>query len=346
MAEPDNTIDADTRREVVANIATTLESFYVFPEVAQRMSAELKAAGTGAYDDLTTPDALCGRLTADLQAISHDKHLRVRYNIEPQAVTSVGEHSPEEEAEWAAQGRIANFGFRKVERLDGNIGHLDLRGFWEASLPGAGATAVAAMNLLSHTDALIVDLRQNGGGAPSMIALLSSFLFKAKPVHLNSFYERNGDKMSQSWTLPYIPGPRTPDKPAYVLTSSRTFSAAEEFTYNLKNLKRATIVGETTGGGAHPGGDIAVTPHYRIFVPTGRAINPISGTNWEGTGVEPDVSVPQEQALDCAYRLALEIVLEKLGDATSRAAKSQAEEARAALADLSARSSSANIAGV
>jgi C-terminal processing protease CtpA/Prc len=154
-------------------------------------------------------------------------------------------------------------------------------------------------------------------------------------VHLNSFYERPGDKHTQTWTLPYVPGLRTPDKPVYVLTSNRTFSAAEEFTYNLKNLKRATIVGETTGGGANPGGYISVTPHFRVFVPTGRAINPITSTNWEGTGIEPDIQVPQTDALNEAYRLALDKVIEKLGDGSrSEAAKSQLEEARTAMSAL------------
>jgi C-terminal processing protease CtpA/Prc len=192
------------------------------------------------------------------------------------------------------------------------------------------------MNLLAHTDALIIDLRKNTGGSPTMIALLSTFLFGPEPVHLNSFYDRSGDKTSQTWTLPYVPGQRTPDKPVFVLTSNRTFSAAEEFTYNLKNLKRATIIGEKTGGGAHPGGDISVTPHFRVFVPVGRAINPISGTNWEGTGIEPDIAVPEAGALDYAYRLALGEVIKRLGDATVGAAKTQIAEARSALAALEA----------
>lgn len=167
-----------------------------------------------------------------------------------------------------------------------------------------------------------------------MIALLSTFLFGPEPVHLNSFYDRSGDKTSQTWTLPYIPGNRTPDKPVYVLTSSSTFSAAEEFTYNLKNLKRATIVGEKTRGGAHPGRDVSVTAHFRVFVPVGRAVNPISGTNWEGTGVEPDISAPEADALDSAYRLALGDVLTKLGEASTGEAKAHAAEVRSALAEL------------
>lgn len=340
MAGTGTTVDTDTRRRVIENIAGALDKHYVFPEVGKKMSEALQTSlAAGAYNELTTPAALCERLTVELQAISHDKHVRVRYSSQPRIFGGAEEEqSAQETAQLIALARSVNFGFYKVERLDGNIGYLDLRNFWDAEYPGAGETAVGAMNLLAHTDALIVDLRQNGGGSPSMIALLSSYLFESEPVHLNSFYQREGDKTTQSWTLPYVPGLRTPNKPVYVLTSSYTFSAAEEFTYNLKNLKRATIVGETTGGGANPGRDISVTPHFRVFVPTGRAINPITTTNWEGTGVEPDVHVPQADALNEAYRLALTAVIEKLGEGLSPAAESQLEEARAALAALVALS--------
>lgn len=331
-------VDADTRQQVVEGVARTLKDYYVFADIGQQMSEALHATlAAHSYDDLTTPDALCDKLTNDLQAICKDKHVRVRYNEEARPVTPISDDynlTPEEIEAFTAAGRSVNFGFYKVERLSGNIGYLDLRNFWEAALEGAGETAVGAMNLLTHTDALIIDLRQNGGGSPSMVALIISFLLKSDSVHLNSFYDRSGDKTLQSWTLPYVPGRRTPDKPVYVLTSKRTFSGAEEFAYNLKNLKRATIIGETTGGGAHPGRDVSVTPHYRVFVPMGRAINPISGTNWEGTGVEPDIAVPQEEALNHAYCLALQTVLEKLENSSGEVAQNQAKEARTALTEL------------
>lgn len=176
--------------------------------------------------------------------------------------------------------------------------HLKLRCFADAG--AAGATAIAAMNFLGGSDALIFDLRANGGGTPSMISSCSSYLFE--PTHLNSFYIRKEDETKQFWTQAYVPGPRLAKVPVFVLTSSRTFSGAEEFSYNLKNTKRGTIVGETTGGGAHPVRGYKVEGYdVTVAVPFGRAINPISGTNWEGKGVEPDIAVPADQALDVAY---------------------------------------------
>jgi hypothetical protein len=332
----DATIDPDTRREVVEKVAETLKDHYVYPEIGETMSSALLGAlENHDYDELTTPQGFCERLTTDLQTISKDLHVRVRYNEEPSLVQPPStEYSPEDVAAFTDMARRANHGFYKVERLAGNIGYLDLRNFWDAGWEGAGDTAAAAMSLLYHTEALIFDLRRNGGGSPTMVALLISYLVGADPVHLNSFYSRSEDKTTQSWTQAYVPGKRMADKPVYVLTSNRTFSGAEEFSYNLKNLKRATLIGETTGGGAHPGGDVFVHPHYRVFVPIGRPINPVSGTNWEGTGVEPDIAVPQEQALAVAHRMALKDLLDKLGDAPKGAAKTQAEEARAALAEL------------
>jgi C-terminal processing protease CtpA/Prc len=166
-----------------------------------------------------------------------------------------------------------------------------------------GSTASAAMNFLAHVDAIIFDLRDNSGGDPKMIALISSYLFD-QPTHLNDIYNRKEDSTTQYWTLPFVPGVRLPDKPAFVLTSKYTFSGAEEFSYNLKNLKRATIIGEATAGGAHPVMGRPIDDHFVIGVPFARAINPISKTNWEGTGVEPDVPAKASEALEVATKLA------------------------------------------
>ena len=290
--QPDLSIDAKASRDVIEGILKELKAAYVFPETAAKMEADLrKRLDKDEYEGITSARKLAEMLTEQLQAVSKDKHLRVFYSYEPipegRRTRSRSPAPGKEDDMWERmreRGRSTNFGFEKAERLEGNVGYLDLRMFMPAEL--GGETAAAAMNLLANTDALIIDVRKNGGGAPSMVALICSYLFGPEPVHLNDLYFRPEDSTHQWWTLPHVPGTRYEGKPVYVLTSKRTFSAAEEFTYNLKCLKRATIVGETTGGGAHPGGTRKVHEHFVVFIPSGRAINPISKTNWEGTGVD------------------------------------------------------------
>jgi C-terminal processing protease CtpA/Prc len=216
-----------------------------------------------------------------------------------------------------------NFGFQKLERLAGNIGYLDLRAFAPAAL--TGETAAAAMNFLSNSGAVIIDLRKNGGGDPATVSLIASYLFGPQPVHLNDLYNRQRDQTQQYWTLPYVPGRKLAGKDVYVLTSSDTFSGGEEFTYDLKTQKRATIIGETTGGGAHPVSGRRINEHFIIGVPSGRPINPITKGDWEGAGVEPDVKVSAEQALSTAHLMALEKILPTLADAPGLKAEAEHE---------------------
>ncbi|HSB10998.1 MAG TPA: S41 family peptidase [Blastocatellia bacterium] len=324
--QPDLTISPAIRSEVIEGALKKLNDFYVFPETAKKMEQAIRdRVLRKEYDQITSARTLATTLQSHLQEVSHDKHLRVMFSAEPLPPEREGDRqpSPEEQARQIEFLRTINFGFEKVERLPGNVGYLDLRGFLPAQF-GAD-TVVAAMNLLANTDALIIDVRRNGGGDPAMVALISSYLFDGEPVHLNDLYFRPNDSTRQWWTLPYVPGKRYGGKKeVYVLTSNRTFSAAEEFTYNLKSLKRATIVGETTGGGAHPGGPRRINDHFGIWVPSGRAINPITKTNWEGTGVKPDIDVPADQALKVAHIAAMKKVLEKVTEPERKDAISQA----------------------
>jgi C-terminal processing protease CtpA/Prc len=318
QAPPDMTIDSATRATVVDNLIKELNEAYVFADVAKKMEADLrKRQSAKEYDSIVSGQAFAKKLTDDLQAISKDKHLRVRFSEQPIPVrTQRGEPTEAEREQNRWFSRRVNFGFERVERMNGNIGYVDLRGFSDHE---AGADTVAsAMKFLENTEALIFDLRQNGGGNPFMVALISSYLFSDKPVHLNSLYWRKGDKTDEFWTKPELAKSKFPNKDVYVLTANRTFSAGEEFTYNLKNLKRATIIGETTGGGAHPGGSQRLHEHFSAFIPEGRAINPISKTNWEGTGVEPDIKVPKEQALKVAYLAALKKSLTNIKDENTK----------------------------
>ena len=301
----DGTLTADQRAEVIDGVLKKLNNYYIFPDKAHEMEKAVHARQENKeYDSITNANTLAATLTKHLQEVSHDKHLRVIYRREPLPKAPEA-RSPEERQRMHAMMSKNNFGFEKVERLEGNIGYLDLRGFMEAE--AAGETAAAAMGFLANTDALIIDLRKNGGGSPGMVALLCSYLFDGPPKHLNSLHWRRpgGEEIQQWWTLPYVPGKKYVGKDVFVLTSKRTFSAAEEFTYNLQTQKRAIIVGETTGGGAHPGGPQPINDHFAVWVPSGRAVNPITKTNWEGTGVKPDIEVPADQALKTALQAAL-----------------------------------------
>jgi len=303
-AKQETTDDLGPERmeQVIESLATKIEDQYIFEELAKEIGAHLRQQlWDGAYEGISL-GKLADRLTRDLRSVNNDLHLGVR-RIIPRDEREV-EISPEESRRRQIENyRRRNFGFAKVEILDGNVGYLDLRSFAPAEI--AAETAVAAMGFLANTDALIIDLRNNGGGSPSMVQLLSTYFFE-EPTHLNSFELRGQKLIKQFWTLPYAPGKKLVDTPLYILTSGRTFSAAEEFTYNMKNLGRATIVGETTGGGAHPGGTHDIEGLLSVFIPDGRAINPISGTNWEGVGIPAHVKVTQTQALDRAKTLARE----------------------------------------
>jgi hypothetical protein len=331
-ALPDFPVDAAIRMQVIERLLPLLREHYVFPEVAQAMEEAIRRRLSGGeYDNIATAASLCEMLTAHLQEVSHDKHLGVFYRAAPQPAPQIGQRNPEQIEEIRCALSIQNFGFYRVERLPGNIGYLDLRSFHS---PEFGAeTAVAAMNLVSHTSALIIDLRRNRGGEPEMIALISSYLFD-KATHLNSLYWRAGDWTQQFWTLPYVPGQRYAEKPVYVLTSRDTASGAEEFAYNLKNLKRATIVGEVTAGAAHPGDVFEIDEYFGVFISTGRAVNPTTGTNWEGTGVSPDIEVPGDQALKTAHIEALKSVLDSLGNSRVGPLGALLDETQAALAEL------------
>ena len=297
--------------EIIDSICVALNEYYVFPDVAEQMEKHLRQRlKDGAYDTVANALAYSMILTEDMRSICHDRHLGARWLSDEQlAETPMGDTLTDEEIEREiAAGQFENWAFEKAERLQGNVGYLKFNQFYDAT--NGGATAIAALNFLAYVDALIIDLRDNGGGSPSMIQLMTSYFFE-EPVHLNSFYIRHEDTIQQFWTQSHVEGTRMTAVDIYVLNSSRTFSGAEEFTYNLKNLERATIIGETTGGGAH-----SVSMHlfpnlnFGVRVPFGRAINPITGTNWEGTGVEPHIQVPRDQALDRALLEAYAKLLE------------------------------------
>lgn len=305
---------------------TTLTSKYIFPEKAAEAAADVRARlAAGEYDGLGAGE-LCERVTAVLQEhTGGDKHLRLRPSSTGLVHT---EATPEEmRAAWHADNERNNHGIERVERLRGNIGLIELR---QVTDPLTGGDAIAsAMRLVEHTRALIFDNRRNRGGMPEGVQLWHSYLFPDAETHLNDNYHGDTGFTRQYWTLPYVPGPRYLDRPVWVLTSGFTFSAGEEFSYNLKNLGRATLVGETTRGGAHPTEVFPLADGLEITVPIARSINPVTGTNWEGTGVTPHVAAPADGAFDVAYAAALDHVIALPG--VHAATLAEAKEAREGL---------------
>jgi len=294
------TLDSALRKRVIAGVAADLTRFYVHPPVASQMVAALRAhQKAGAYSNLSDGFQFADRLTSDLRAVSHDLHLQIGF--QPFKTPPPAPPTAQQLAAMRDQAEHGNCGFEEVEVLPGDIGYVKFNEFTQPD--GCAGTIEAAMAFVAHTQALIFDLRDNHGGVPVTIAFIASYLFD-RPTRLNDIYNRPQNTRTQFWTLPSVPGQRLSTQPVFVLTSNRTFSGAEEFCYDLKNLKRATIVGETTGGGAHPVNGYVVADYFQLVVPISEAISPITHTNWEGTGVQPDVKVSASSALNVAERLA------------------------------------------
>jgi hypothetical protein len=299
----DPPLDAAERTRVIEGITSNLTNLYIYPDVAAKMNTYIQArAQHGDYNDITSGSVFADALTKDLRAVSNDRHLHLDYAPFKQPVTPPHEQpTPDDLNRMRRQMADNNCGFEKVEILPRNIGYLKFNMFGPPAV--CAPTASAAMILLAHTKALIIDLRENGGGDPAMVDFIVSYFFDTHE-HINDLYNRSEDATTQYWTLPWVPGERLTTQPVYVLTSHGTFSGAEEFTYDLKNLKRATIVGETTGGGAHPVRGVPIDSHFNIAVPVARPINPVTKTDWEGTGIAPDYKTSRDDALSAAIKLA------------------------------------------
>jgi hypothetical protein len=303
-------VSSAQRKEVVEALGKALKTHYVFPEVAEAVAKTLSGkASQGAYDGANTAKAFAEALSKDLREAGKDGHFRLRFD--PDFKPREEDDTPPTKAEVAdmrVQAARRAFGLAKVEQLPGNVGYLDVRGFGPTEFVGPAFSA--ALSILSGTEALILDLRQNGGGDPESVAyLVSHFFAEGDTRHLNSIYNRPRNTTRQFWTSPTVGVRYT--APVYVLTSARTFSGGEECAYDFQTQKRATLVGEVTGGGANPGHPVALVHGFNVFIPTGRAINPITNTNWEHVGVKPDVAVPAAEALKTAHVAILKGILEK-----------------------------------
>jgi C-terminal processing protease CtpA/Prc len=291
---------------VISGAIEQLVDYYVFPEMATRMGDSVRARlKRGEYDSVSDGYVFARLLTTHFQDVGHDKHLRVSYSPVPVPDAPPDRNAnPNVRAAMVRQMIAQNCGFATSEHLARNVGYLKFNMF--APTDVCGSVATREITPLADVDALIIDLRDNGGGDPDMVRYVASYVFSRR-THINDIWTRRGNRTEEFWTLAEVPGKRLKDEtPVYVLTSSRTFSGGEEFTYDLKMQHRATIVGETTGGGAHPVSGHRIDDHFMIGVPFARAINPISHANWEGIGVEPDVKVPASGALEAAQKLIAE----------------------------------------
>jgi peptidase S41-like protein len=288
-------LDAARRDAVVARVAREVEERHVDPAAGAATAAAVRdRLAAGAYDDASSERDLAARLTADLRA-GGDPLLEVVARIGPRDDAAAAPPDP-------AGARGVNFGFERAHLLPPNVGHVVVRGLHAAEIPEAAAAATAAMTFVTHTSALVLDLRENAGGAPSMATLLASFLF-AEPVHLHSIAGRPGAPEREAWTSAQVPGPRYP-RPVYVLTSARTFGAAEGLAYHLQARERAMVIGERTRGSGGLVEAVAIDDAFDLLVTTGRSVNPITGTSWHGTGVVPDLEVAPDDALRAAHQAA------------------------------------------
>ena len=272
------------------------------------MAAEVRQRlVNGDYDSMAEGEEFADTVTEHLRSIGHDLHLRLFYGPSRPPLKD------ETPTEILGQLRRMNFGFGKIDRLEGNVTRLPVHGFVHLDedvrseiREGVGEV----MSQVADADALLLDLRENGGGDPATVALVDSYLFDSEPVHLNDMYHRKDNSMTEYWTSPDVPGTRFGGhKPIYVLISNETCSGGEELAYDLQFLKRATLIGETTGGGENPAEGHDLDDWFHISIPFGRPINPVTKTNWEVVGVVPDIPAPASEALEHGRRRAVEDIL-------------------------------------
>jgi C-terminal processing protease CtpA/Prc len=293
----------ESKEQVLKKISQLLMDNYVSENIGKTCATFLTdQIENESYSDITHPRAFARQLTSDLRKIHEDKHIRIQ-SIPPEDKRL--KKNVRLDFMLRTRDRIKeNMGFKRASIYSGNVGYLDIRSFEPFEL--ARQKAISALRFIEDADAIIIDLRNNLGGNPTMVQFLCSYFFRL-PVHLNSIYWRRGDYTEEFWTMDSLGIKKRPDIPVYILISKRTFSGGEEFAYNLKTQKRATVIGEISAGGANPGYTFRINEYLNIFIPTGRSINPVTGTNWEGKGVEPDISIKATEALTFA--------LEKAGQA-------------------------------
>jgi len=313
----------DERRRAVTELSRVIRERYAIGERAEKVARALEQKfASKAYDSLPSAEEFARTITVDLQSWTGDKHLR--FGLAPAAPPSSPAIAAEaERAAWRNAIRRNNYGLPRAEILPGNVGYLEVKRFQPPDV--AGGTVVAAMGYLANADAIIVDVRNCRGGSAYMMPLFVGYFF-SRPTHLFDMEFRGDAYTDHYWTLAYLPGERLAEIPMYILTSAYTFSGAEGFAYRLQVLKRATIVGERTGGGANAGGVIDIPPGFRVWMPMGRPVDSETRTNWEAVGVEPDIRTAAREALAEAHLDALKALRSKATTDAERARLDWAQE--------------------
>jgi len=287
------TLQDQQRRAIVAKVAEHLRQGYVFPKLADEAAVRIASLEEGGkYRSLATPAAFAERLSRDLREVTRDGHLAVvvdRSKHETSAKDPV--------AEWEAAGREANGGITEVRILPGNVGYLRVTGLYDPAIarPAIGAAFV----FLQNTRALVLDLRDNGGGHPETGGLITAHFVPAGTVTLRFEY-RPERKTMEDPTPEATAGPRYLDRPVAVLVGRRTYSGGEAIAYGLQSLKRAKVYGTRSGGAANPWEPRSLPHGFMLQLPSGRPVSPITGTNWEGVGVLPDVPVSKGDPIERA----------------------------------------------
>ena len=304
-------------RAIAVEVAKVFETKYIRPEEGKEIADFIRGnAARGAYDGLRNCRDLAGRLHEDARSVNGDRHIAVHCSPERIANQRTPELKKEQAREARLRARMDNHGFREVHVLPGNIGYLKMNRF--DGTREAFATATAAMQFLASTYAVIIDLRWNPGGDSRMVQVLSSYFLGDEPEILDVFHFRESNRIEQLWSLPYVPGRTLEDVDLYILTSGFTFSAAEGLAYDLQALKRATVVGENTMGGGHAIDTVTIKDKLLVNVPHAVSINPVTGKNFQGVGVKPDVEAGCENALQAAHTLALK---KRIAGETSQSVK-------------------------
>lgn len=294
------------KENLIKGIESMLSAYYLYPKIAKKLATLIKDKfKAGAYDKENDPIEFANLITADLQSINNDLHLKLKYDPDDR----IGKLKPKLEHR-IELSRKSNFGFEEIRILEGNIGYLKLNKFENPIF--SGDTLTATMNFLGNSDALIIDIMNNPGGNIAMGELMSSYFFKDR-IHLNNFDWREEDMVYQTFTMPYVSGKQFINKDLYILISGNSASGAEEFAYNLKHLKRAVIIGEQSAGAANSGSHRSLGD-FKLYVPNGHSINPITKSNWEGVGVTPHIKISKKDAISTAYLLALKKIHSSLKD--------------------------------